>query len=823
MSEYKGSLFATIIFGAFILPGLLMLVIAGIQQQGFIKTTNELTQLTKEEAGVSEKVASAVNNLHEKGYEISFTDGNGETVTTTLDYGEEVNIDYDYYYNTLFGERNLQANVRIPIMKRDGEGSGQINDPSDNAGDTASEESEEEMVGESHKTIELVSDETTNQDQTKTFRIPGLENIINIESDTGSVEVVDINGEEVTLEMSGGKVYDQELVGGEYIPGERKYVTGEESPYYNDDGYSGELHPYISNPDSYTFIPGHSKYVTNQLDRYYDQNGYTGILDRFLYSGTYVPSDTKYVTQQPSPYYDDVYGYSGFLDIYLYDTEYRPEQTKWVSNYHQQIYDEDGFYGVLDEVSTLDNIASVSAGGGHTVFVTESGDVYAVGDNSYGQLGDGTNTSSNTLVKVQEPWGNKDVIDVSAGENHTLFLLETGEGYTVGSDDERQLGQSREGLFAGTRRDQSTPVRVGEDADYDRHQWSNGDIIDVSGGSSHTAFLLGTGHAYVVGQNNRGQIGHGDTINSGIADKPTSTDEPWGNAKVTAVEAGFDNTFFLLETGEVYATGDNQLGQLGVGYTNDEIDTPEKVDGPWGSTDVIDVAAGQSHAAFLLETGEVYAAGDAGKLGDGTNTGSYTPVKVNEPWGNTDVIEIEAGRHHTLFLLETGEVYATGNNRDGQLGDGTTTDKNTPVKMQEPWGNASVVDMAGGHWHTILLLDTGAVYAVGDNSSGQLGDGTTISRTTPVPISSGSAGSGSGSYEGYVTRPEQETEIVYYRGNVTRPTIDNREYRYRGYVNRPITDTREWKYEGWVTKPGVDTREYEDYYKYHITIEYETK
>ena len=99
--------------------------------------------------------------------------------------------------------------------------------------------------------------------------------------------------------------------------------------------------------------------------------------------------------------------------------------------------------------------------------------------------------------------------------------------------------------------------------------------------------------------------------------------------------------------------------------------------------------------------------------------------------GLTNVTAIAGGLYHTIALKSDGTVWAWGDNDYGQLGDGSTTDRLTPVPVS---GLTDVTAIAGGWYHTIALKSDGTVWAWGENYAGQLGDGTTTERTTPVQV-----------------------------------------------------------------------------------------
>ena len=114
-----------------------------------------------------------------------------------------------------------------------------------------------------------------------------------------------------------------------------------------------------------------------------------------------------------------------------------------------------------------------------------------------------------------------------------------------------------------------------------------------------------------------------------------------------------------------------------------------------------------------------------GQLGDGTTYSKSSPVKVME-----GVEAVAAGYYHTMIIKDDGSLWATGVNWYGQLGDGTTSDKSSPVKVME-----GVEAVAAGYSHTMIIKNDGSLWATGANFSGQLGDGTTYnSRSSPVKV-----------------------------------------------------------------------------------------
>jgi len=145
------------------------------------------------------------------------------------------------------------------------------------------------------------------------------------------------------------------------------------------------------------------------------------------------------------------------------------------------------------------------------------------------------------------------------------------------------------------------------------------------------------------------------------------------------------------------------------------------------------IAAGDIHSLALKSNGTVWAWGSNsnGQLGNNSTTDSNTPVQVS---GLTGVTAIAAGGAHSLALKSDGTVWTWGLNYWGQLGNGGTTDCHTPVKVSDQTGLTGVTAIAAGSGHSVALKSDGTVWAWGENGSGQLGNGGTANSSTPVKV-----------------------------------------------------------------------------------------
>jgi alpha-tubulin suppressor-like RCC1 family protein len=174
--------------------------------------------------------------------------------------------------------------------------------------------------------------------------------------------------------------------------------------------------------------------------------------------------------------------------------------------------------------------------------------------------------------------------------------------------------------------------------------------------------------------------------------------------------------------------GDNVYGALGTGSTSATLVTPEQVAGL--GSGVAASAVGLSHACALMTTGNVKCWGLnlSGQVGDGTQTDRFTPVDVV---GLTGAVSIALGSEHSCAVLADGSVRCWGENFAGELGDGTTVGRSAPVPVL---GVTDAQGLALGDSFSCALLHSGQVICWGANEYGQLGDGTTAPQQGPVAV-----------------------------------------------------------------------------------------
>lgn len=372
------------------------------------------------------------------------------------------------------------------------------------------------------------------------------------------------------------------------------------------------------------------------------------------------------------------------------------------------------FANVMHETveSVLASAVQVTAGYEHTCALTIMGGVKCWGSNYILQLGDGSNRDRTTPVDVIGL--SSGVKAVSAGNDHTCALTIMGGVKCWGYNYLLNYGTAV--VPAGTR-----PIDV---------IGLTSGVKAISVGGVHTCALMNTGSVKCWGSNGYGQLGDGtQTFRTAAVDVSGLA------SGVIEISAGFTHTCALMITGGVKCWGSNGSGELGDG-TETSRTTPTDVIGLISGAKA--VSAGYQHTCAVMTTGSAKCWGSNFDyqlgLGDGGPRMSTTPVVVSGL--SSGVIEISAGYWQTCAVLNTGGAKCWGNNDRGNLGDGTTTPRNRPVDVSGLTTGVAKISVGRGRWHHVcaLMNNNAVVKCWGANWLGQLGDGTTTDRITPVDV-----------------------------------------------------------------------------------------
>ena len=252
-------------------------------------------------------------------------------------------------------------------------------------------------------------------------------------------------------------------------------------------------------------------------------------------------------------------------------------------------------------------------------------------------------------------------------------------------------------------------------------------FVSVATGAKHTCGLTNLGAAYCWGLGANGRLGDNTYL-----DRYLPVPVQQGAVVFTSLTVGNAHTCGLTSLGAAYCWGYNGLGQLGDNSTSQR---PAPVAVQQGAVTFTSIAAGRNFTCGLTSAGATYCWGfnGNGQLGDNTTTQRLTPVAVQQ--GATTFASIAAGENHACGITSGGAGYCWGYNGAGQLGDNSTTQRLTPVTVQQ--GAVTFASITAGGLQTCGLTNTGAGYCWGDNGSGRLGDNTTTRRLTPVAVQQG--------------------------------------------------------------------------------------
>ena len=261
----------------------------------------------------------------------------------------------------------------------------------------------------------------------------------------------------------------------------------------------------------------------------------------------------------------------------------------------------------------------------------------------------------------------------------------------------------------------------------------------LSAGGEH-ACAIESGAAYCWGENYNGELGDGNNTNSSVPVAVVTSGALAGKT-LTQITAGYEMTCALDSEGTAYCWGRDVEGELGNGSTtNSNIPVAVDAGGALAGQILTQITAGVFHVCAMDMAGAAYCWGSNyyGQLGDGSTTSSSVPVAVvtSGALAGKAVTHVSAGYYDTCALDSAGAAYCWGYNGNGQLGHGTTTNSSVPVAVVTSGALAgqTLTQLNASWYHTCAVDAAGAAFCWGDNSDGQLGDGSTTSSSVPVAV-----------------------------------------------------------------------------------------
>lgn len=355
---------------------------------------------------------------------------------------------------------------------------------------------------------------------------------------------------------------------------------------------------------------------------------------------------------------------------------------------------------------------TLSAGKDHTCILNSNGKAYCWGDNSVGQLGNGSTKSSMTPVAVA---GNLRLKSISVGWDHTCGVTHDNEAYCWGRGRYGRLGND-------SAENSMIPAAVSGGLSFE----------SVNSGLAHTCGITTDGEAFCWGRNEDGILGN-NSVEGSLVPVPVS-----GGHTFRSVNAGSATTCGITTSGDAYCWGASDFGNL-LGQGDDDRDrkfAPGLVAGQFNfKPDSISVGLDHVCAINMADKAVCWGRGRYGKLGIGSADGLGVIENLRTPRevkGNISFTSLATGVFQTCGIATDGKAYCWGRNGSGQLGDGTTTMRVEPVAVLV---NFDFKEITIGVDHACGISSNDEVYCWGDGNAGKLGTRSTDNKLTPTKVS----------------------------------------------------------------------------------------
>lgn len=422
-------------------------------------------------------------------------------------------------------------------------------------------------------------------------------------------------------------------------------------------------------------------------------------------------------------------------------------------------------------VGGLSNIVQLASGGGSSLALNSSGNVYSWGTNTWGATGQGTFNGSTVTPTLVDPsaWNSQRVTRIAAGDGISALITADGSCFTCGVNTEGALGQSANFGNGSV----SKFAKVTDPASAYPTGFGNA-VVDVSCGARHTVVQLANNTIRVMGANSgrqlKGLIGANQwqpttptqSVSSPVVaisasanmtleeNSDRTTSSIGGLSSITKLMMGgsaMQSSFLVTPLGVVHAWGQN-YGTQPVSLSNT---------GSFSSAIIIGVSAGlesQGNGAWVIALDTVgcvhtFGVNNFGQLGNGSTAASPSPTLISSVSGSSlvgvAIVQVQAGSKNGVALDSTGAVHTWGYNGSGQLGDGTNTNRSLPFQIMNVPGSSlvgqTVTSVSTGGYHTLAVDSNGCVHAWGRNDRGELGNNTISSQNLPTLVSNNPGGS----------------------------------------------------------------------------------
>jgi alpha-tubulin suppressor-like RCC1 family protein len=377
-------------------------------------------------------------------------------------------------------------------------------------------------------------------------------------------------------------------------------------------------------------------------------------------------------------------------------------------------------------------VSAIATGDYHTIALTRAGTVWAWGANEHGQLGRGSTSSTGGPAHVKSPSGTgllRHVVAVAAAGLYSAALRVDGTIVAWGDDGVGELGDGT----TGPPRPLPTPVKSPDGSGTLTH------VVQIAAGDNHMLAVTADGRVWAWGDNQDGQLGDNSWGSPSPVPVPVAgaSGAPAPLSGVVAVSAGHLSSLAVAADGSVYTWGDNTGNELGDGGTDLFEAGPVPVAAVAGQsgalTHVVAASMGDYDTIALRSDGTVVAwGGNAdGQLG----VGDEKPTKVPEPVPlPAPVVAVNAGSYAGYAVTRGGAVFGWGENTFGGLGDGQRTQSDSPIPLYGLGCGPRTLGVASDVFFAAAVRADGTVWSWGDDSDDQLGDGSGLAASAPVPV-----------------------------------------------------------------------------------------
>ena len=370
---------------------------------------------------------------------------------------------------------------------------------------------------------------------------------------------------------------------------------------------------------------------------------------------------------------------------------------------------------------------TLASGGSHTCAILDNGSVSCWGLGTTGQIGDETFTSRNISTPTSSLGAERFAVSTSSGGDFTCVILDDGSVSCWGFNGNGRLGD-------GTTVDRNTPTQtlslgIGRTA------------VAISAGGGHACAILDNGSVSCWGWNYNGGLGDGTTVDRNT---PTQTLNLGIGRTAVAISAGAQHSCALLDNGSVSCWGYANLGALGNGSVpGGEQHTPTLTSTLGVNRSAVAISSGGLHTCAILDNGSIscWGYGSGGRLGNADTSNKFIPTLTSSLGASRTAVALSSGDSHTCAILDDGSVSCWGDGGSGRLGNGGTSNQNSPTLTSSLGTGRTAIALSSGNAYTCAILDNGSVSCWGRGNNGQLGNGwfgtdNNYKETTPTLTSS---------------------------------------------------------------------------------------